>query len=331
MRERTISVVITGINCANCLSKLLESLSKQRVKPLEIIYIDGGSSDDSAKIAREFSCKVIVDSDAKTPAKGRNIGLKISKGTFVLFLDSDCIAPDDLLEKYTFHLQLVSGNIAGIGSRYEYSESDNDYVNAFSRALKCFLVNGGSPQFNLWKKIKKVNRLPGGNSCYKRDILLKLNGFREDLKFCEEYELGRRLRKLGYRLLYVPELFVFHRSFPSILAALKKIYSYGFWRGFYMITEGLIDFPQLIILLVLFLLISLLSVGFEAVVETILLTYLLGLLFNVISSYKKNLAIRNIILTFFMAVLIQITYISSLVIGVIRGILSTLVCRFAKG
>jgi glycosyltransferase involved in cell wall biosynthesis len=100
-----ISVVIPVYNTEKYLSKCLDSIVNQRVNDIEIICVNDGSSDGSLSILREYAERdpriVILDQENQGQAIARNAGLRISKGKYVSFVDSD-----DWIEPSLYELSL---------------------------------------------------------------------------------------------------------------------------------------------------------------------------------------------------------------------------------
>ena len=90
-----ISIVIPTYNNGNIIGECLKSVFKQDVAPsdFEVIVADGGSSDDTQKIAASFGAKVIHN-PLRTGEGGKAVGLKESVGELVAFIDSDNILPN---------------------------------------------------------------------------------------------------------------------------------------------------------------------------------------------------------------------------------------------
>ena len=88
-----VSVIIPVYNTEKYLRKCLDSVVNQTLKDLEIICIDDGSTDSSLQILKEYARKdsriVIIKQRNKHAGVARNNGLKIAKGEFIHFLDSD--------------------------------------------------------------------------------------------------------------------------------------------------------------------------------------------------------------------------------------------------
>ena len=91
--EPLISIIIPVYNVEAYIAECIESVLNQSYRNLELILVDDGSQDNSAKICREYS---LNDSRIKFLQKenggasdARNLGLENAKGEYVTFLDSD--------------------------------------------------------------------------------------------------------------------------------------------------------------------------------------------------------------------------------------------------
>ena len=98
-----ISVIIPIYNCEKYIKECLSSLIKQTFKNFEIICVNDGSNDDTLKILKKFETKderiIIFNQNNSGPGIARNIGMKKSKGKYLIFLDSDDIFKKTMLEE----------------------------------------------------------------------------------------------------------------------------------------------------------------------------------------------------------------------------------------
>lgn len=97
-----ISVIIPCYNHADILRRTMESLSAQTVKPLEVIVVNDGSSDDPSVAVREAAhilpITLITLNTNKGAPYARNLGAATAVGDFFLFLDADAILQPTVLQ-----------------------------------------------------------------------------------------------------------------------------------------------------------------------------------------------------------------------------------------
>ncbi len=82
-----VSIVIPTRNSSRTLPICLSSISRQTYGNIEIIVVDGYSTDDTVEIARRFGAYISMHRGERAMAK--NLGLIMASGKYVLFLDSD--------------------------------------------------------------------------------------------------------------------------------------------------------------------------------------------------------------------------------------------------
>ena len=86
-----VSVIIPTYNRAHLIRQALESALAQTCRDFEIIVADDGSTDHTAEVVAQFGSAVtyIPLPHRDQPAATRNGGLRVARGEFVAFLDSD--------------------------------------------------------------------------------------------------------------------------------------------------------------------------------------------------------------------------------------------------
>ena len=95
-----ISIIIPVYNTEKYLKRCLESVCNQTLKDIEIICINDASSDNSIAILKEFEKKdnriKVINLDKNEGASvARNLGIEVSRGEYLGFIDSDdCVDPD---------------------------------------------------------------------------------------------------------------------------------------------------------------------------------------------------------------------------------------------
>ena len=99
-----ISIIVAVFNDEKHIAECLDSLVEQTLHDIQIICIDDCSTDNSLSIVKQYAARdkrieVISLEANQGQAKARNIGLKIAKGQYITFLDSDDWFSKDALEK----------------------------------------------------------------------------------------------------------------------------------------------------------------------------------------------------------------------------------------
>ena len=190
------SVVITTFNDAEYLKRSIPSVINQTSKPKEIIIIDDGSSDNQAKeIVDSFHNHTDISIILKKkknggPSSARNVGIKLAKGEFILFLDADDELLKNSLEWREEILESLDQNYASI-----YCSKIKLIDNKRKIKEKIFETDG---TLNV-RLIGRNNGIPGQitHHLFRRDKVNEVNGYNESLKFNEDFEFLLRIAKKG--------------------------------------------------------------------------------------------------------------------------------------
>lgn len=194
IENRKTSVVVTTYNDGEFLKRSLPSIINQSQKPLEIIIVDDGSDNNLAEtLANKFigysDIPIIYEKKENGgPSSARNLGIKIAKGEYILFLDSD----DELLGE---SLEWRQKTLDSLGKNYAsvYCSSINCFKNNKKIIDEVNETNGEIDGCLVGRK----KGVPGGspNHFFRKKILMESNGYHESLKFNEDFELILRISK----------------------------------------------------------------------------------------------------------------------------------------
>ena len=104
MSEVTISIVIPFYNVGDYMRKTIRSLESQTYKKFEVIFINDGSTDNSLEVLEDELSRTsfkyeIINKKNGGVSSARNIGIDLSNGEFVYFLDADDYLFEETLEK----------------------------------------------------------------------------------------------------------------------------------------------------------------------------------------------------------------------------------------
>lgn len=112
-----ISVIVPVFNVQRFLPKCIESILKQSYKNLEVFLIDDGSTDKSLEICKEYEQKderiVVISQKNGGVSSARNQGLKIAKGEYICFVDSDDWIPKKSIQVLYEAISKEDADLAG--------------------------------------------------------------------------------------------------------------------------------------------------------------------------------------------------------------------------
>ena len=117
-----ISIIIPVYNAGRSLVRCLRSVAKQSFTDFEVIVLNDGSNDDSAKLAEKFIARSevlktrarVISKENSGVADTRNFGITQAKGEYLAFIDQDDFIAKDYLEKY--YKAACGGSVNGDGS-----------------------------------------------------------------------------------------------------------------------------------------------------------------------------------------------------------------------
>lgn len=93
-----ISVIIPVKNGQNYIKEAIENIKKQDMN-VEIIVVDDCSTDNTVEIAESYGCKIVKHEVSKGQVAGKNSGLKVAQGKYIMFHDHDDIMQDGALKR----------------------------------------------------------------------------------------------------------------------------------------------------------------------------------------------------------------------------------------
>ncbi|MBU4589978.1 MAG: glycosyltransferase family 2 protein [Candidatus Omnitrophica bacterium] len=230
MRDPIVSVIIVNWNGERYLERCLTSVKKQTYQEIELIVVDNGSSDDSVEfIKRNYpEIQIIKNKRNLGFAEGNNIGIKASRGKYIATLNNDTIAAPDWIESLV-NVAEKRKDIAMFASKilshnyWNLMESAGMliYPDGIARCRGYLKVDRGQ-----YDKVEEILLPSACAALYRKDAVFAAGLFDKDyFAYCEDTDLGLRIRMLGLGCLYVPDARVYHHySGTSKDISLFKVY-----------------------------------------------------------------------------------------------------------
>ena len=204
-----ISVVIPSYNSEQTIEKCLKALLTQTFQgDYEIILVDSSADATPSIVKNNFPKIKFFHLKTKTdPGTARNIGIREAKGGIIAFIDSDCIALPDWLEKIVSAHE-SSYNI--VGGSVTPANNPKDAVGwaGYMAEFRQFL-----PELPKGE----VRHIPTCNISYKKEIFQRFGLF--DGKYYPQEDLvyNYNLIKSGEKMLFVPNIRVYHTHRSRII------------------------------------------------------------------------------------------------------------------
>jgi glycosyltransferase involved in cell wall biosynthesis len=190
----SISVVVPALNEEKLLATMLRQFTPEIVArySLQIVVSDGGSTDRTLAIAREYA-HVVVENAAgvkQTISMGRNLGARGAAGDILVFLNADTLIKDIDLFFATIRRELPSPDLAALTCSVEV------YPHERRR------IDGWFHGFYNWffYMMNQVGMAMGRGECHimTREVYDRAGGYADRIAAGEDYDMFRRLEKIGF-------------------------------------------------------------------------------------------------------------------------------------
>jgi glycosyltransferase involved in cell wall biosynthesis len=242
-----ISIVIPTFNRANRLQELLESIGRMH-RPAhlawEVVVVDNNSNDATPDVAGRFVQRDLfpvryVFEGKQGISHARNRGVMEARGSVIACVDDDCVVHESWLAE-----------IADEFARDEQLMMLGGRVELFDPADAPMTVRTGRKRLDLTDDVTAFEHLIGCNLAFRRAAHERVGGFDPRygagsglLPSNEDSEFAYRVVSLGGRVVYAPDVVVYHhhgRRDPEVLSALRWSYAAG-RGGFYVDYIGRAD------------------------------------------------------------------------------------------
>ena len=201
------SVIIPVYNCDHYLGEAIESVLAQSYRPLEILIIDDGSTDNSAEIAKSFIPHIQYYYQPNNgAATAINYGINLSQGDFLTFLDSDDLwSKDKLMLQFQClaknpHLDIIFGHV--------------------QQFISPELDNVTRQRFEIPKEI--MQGIHRGTMLIKRQSFLNVGYFSSGWHIAEFIDWYIKAKELNLEMAVIPDIILKRRIHQSNTGIIKK-------------------------------------------------------------------------------------------------------------
>lgn len=224
-----VSVIIPVRTITPYVRETVARLQVQTEKGFEIIIVT-----DKKEKLRGVK---IIPSGEPTPAFKRNLGVKHARGEILAFLDDDSYPDKNWLKNSKNIFRGRKDCLAAVCGPALTPPDDNIFQKASGWVWASYIGSAGAGVYrNRIMPRREVEDFPSVNLLVRKDCFEKVNGFDvrhwpgEDTKLCLD------LVKNGGKIIYDPEVLVYHHRRPVIIPHLVQISRYAQRRGFFART-----------------------------------------------------------------------------------------------
>lgn len=223
--EELITVVIPARNEEAFIESCLDSVASQDARNLQIIVVDGDSTDATAEVVRRYAERdprvELLHNPHRIVPSSLNVALRATRGTWFVRVDAHATVPPDYVSRAVAHLR--TGTWGGVGGRVE--------AIGLTPAGKAIAAAMGS-RFGIGNSIHHYGKEPVPADhvpfpAYPADLVREVGGWDEDLVINQDFEFDYRMGLQGHRLLYDPQLEIRYICRQSLKAAFRQFRRYG--------------------------------------------------------------------------------------------------------
>lgn len=226
MYSGLFSIIVPVYNRPDEVAEMMASLARQTDHGFEVVIVEDGSSIPCKAEAEAYAPLVALqyfykDNEGRSPA--RNFGMEHARGDYFVFIDSDCILPDDYIANLRRALSL--NNADCFGGPDDAHASFTDTQKAINFAMTSFLTTGGIRG----GKVQMEKFVPRTfNMGFSREVYRNVGGFRE--MFSEDIDMSTRIRLAGYSPQLIREVKVYHKRRGTLAKFWRQVHVFGMSR-----------------------------------------------------------------------------------------------------
>lgn len=231
MSDIICSIIIAARNEEDFIGDCIETLENQELdrEMYEVIVIDGLSQDDTADIIVEkqksYSNIFLFSNSRKIAPCAFNIGIKNSRGKYVFIVGAHAEYPPDFITKSLESIESSNADCVG-GREVDVGKSRLGKTYA---AVRNTAFGGGLSPYRYSDKKQYVQSVAFG--CYKKEALIRVGGFDENLIRNQDNDLNKRIIQSGGEILFDPGIRFYYYARDSLKGISRQLFEYGYWEA----------------------------------------------------------------------------------------------------
>jgi cellulose synthase/poly-beta-1,6-N-acetylglucosamine synthase-like glycosyltransferase len=220
VRNASVSVIIPTFNGGSGLGPSIASLRRQTLRPVEIIVVDDGSTDETRAVAERARALGLVDMVICHGTRcGRsaaiNAAARFASGDLLLTVDADTVFEPTAVARLA--AAFSDPRVAGASCNIAISNERDSLWTGLQSVEYLMSISAGRSILDV---VEAIACLSGACSMYRREVFLRQGGL--DVGPGEDLEYSLRLRRLGYVIRFVPDAWAETDGPTSAISLLRQ-------------------------------------------------------------------------------------------------------------
>lgn len=208
------TIVIPVYNAESSLPRLCQSIKRQTLAPLEVLFIDDCSTDGSRKWLEETvrshpTWQLLYNQKNSGVSASRNLGIRKAHGTHLLFLDADDWIEPTLLEKARYAIQQYDPDVLAFGIAEDFLDKDGSISYSATHTPERTFADRENPKAladMLFQLEEKTLYGYPWNKIYRTEMIQSKEILFPDLSFSEDFFFNRKVYDLVQRAATIPDV-----------------------------------------------------------------------------------------------------------------------------
>ncbi len=225
LRDDLVTVIVPARNEEDFIEHCLDSITAQTERNLQIVVVDGASTDRTAEIVESYGARdpriELQHNPAAITPRSLNVALAAARGRWLVRVDAHATVPPDYVKRAVHRLE--TGDWGGVGGR-----KDGVGTTATGRAIAAAMASRfgvGNSLYHYGTQVETTEHIPFG--AYDTALLIELGGWDERLVTNQDFEMDYRIRSAGRELLFDPDITIEWHSRQTVGDLFRQYRRYG--------------------------------------------------------------------------------------------------------
>lgn len=225
MAQDKISIIIPVKEINDYIRQAMKYYADLEYDKYEILIFPDYMSDE------DFPHTRIIPSGEVGPADKRDMALQYAEGEIFAFIDDDAYPAKDWLKNAVRYF--ANPEVGAVGGPAVTAPDDDIWQQASGKIYESFLCSGAYTYRYLPKEEREVEDLPSVNLIVRRDVFEQIGGYDSNYYPGEDTKLCLDIVESGKKIIYSPDVLVYHHRRKVFMQHLKQATNYAKHRGYF--------------------------------------------------------------------------------------------------